>query len=136
GEVAKGTRAFLKKSPGSAAAKRGHDDPFRNFDLGAGWSRSPALVQARAATGGKPRPRRDDQLEVGAQLRGVVEETAVAMVADAGEREATLRNNAFQGGIRRRLPIVEPWRGESRNRQASRGGDDGHQGELGFVRPN
>src|SRR6266516_5059187 len=99
-------------------------------------ARSPELKQARSPTGGKPRPRRIDQLEIGAQLRGVVEDTAVALVTDAGDREAALRNDALQGGVRRRLPMVEPRRGESRDGYPSRRRDDGHQWELGFVRPD
>ena len=33
------------------------------------------------------------------------------MVTDASEREAALRNDALQGGVGRRLPIVESRRG-------------------------
>ena len=90
----------------------------------------------RSTAGGKPRPWRVDQLEIGAQLRRTVEQTAVATFADAGEREAALRNDALQGGVRRRLPIVKPRGGESRHGYPSRGRDDGHQWELGLVRPN
>ena len=89
-----------------------------------------------STTGGKPRSRRVDQLEIDAQLSGVVEETAVATVTDAGEREAALRNDALQGGVRRRLPIVKPRGGESRNGYPSRRRDDRDEWELGLVRPN
>ena len=58
------------------------------------------------------------------------------MVTDAIQREAAFRNDALQGGVRRRLPIVEPRRGESRDGYSSRWSDDGHQWELGFVRPD
>ena len=56
------------------------------------------------------------------------------MVTDASEREAALRNDALQGGVGRRLPIVEPRGGESRDGYPSRRGDDGHQWKLGLVR--
>ena len=90
----------------------------------------------RSTAGGKPRPWRVDQLEIGAQLRRTVEQTAVATVADAGEREAALRNDALQGGVRGRLPGVEPRGGKSRDGQASRRRDDRDEWELGLVRPN
>ena len=56
------------------------------------------------------------------------------MVTDASEREAALRNDALQGGVGRRLPIVESRRGQSRDGYPSQRGDDGYPWKLGLVR--
>src|SRR2546422_6961624 len=58
------------------------------------------------------------------------------MVTHAHEREAALRNDALQGGVRRRLPSDESRSSQSRDGYPSRRRDDGHQWERGLVRPD
>ena len=89
-----------------------------------------------ATTGWKARPRRGDQLEIGAQLRQVVEAGAVAVITDAGEREAALRNDAGEGGLGGRQPTVERQVDESRDGDPPRWRDDRDQRSLGTVRPH
>ena len=85
-------------------------------------------------TGGKSRPWRADQLEIGAQLRQVVEAGTVAVIADAGKRELALSDDAGQGGVGGRQPTVKSRIDESRDGHPSRWREDGDQRSPGSVR--